>query len=516
MTHPIFKGLLFAAIPLIHYLLGMMNYSQAGKTGILGFFILTTLFYWKELFPTKNKIISSLIIFSSIILLAFTGFQMGLRDIFSVQQDNIIVIEAIFNTDAAESKEFLVQYSRQIIKHTLLFFVTTALFLFIVIKGLKQRIKSKKSIIAGVIFTLLTIIIHFNPTARRANPLFYFPIYYTKWNDELIATKELTKKLENNINLDSTAITFIPNTKRTLVWVIGESDTRNNWGLYGYARQTTPRLDKHKELLIFKNILSADSGTVGSVSKMLTPATLKQPDLWKEKPDVLSIAKTAGYKVFWLSNHGTDKRGVLSIYASHANKTVFTNKGTSRGESSFDSELFAPYSKALEDKADKKLIIVHIMGAHPAYNFRYPDKYNTYKTSTDDDVTKQLEKEGRSQYAIIFRNQYDNAILYQDYILSSLLEKLQEQKKQNTAWLYIADHGQDVSHNSDFSGHNHKAKEMWEVPMLLWKTDEYPSTSSTPSLSINYQADTIDHGILGLLGISGIYYNAEYDIFSSN
>lgn len=209
------------------------------------------------------------------------------------------------------------------------------------------------------------------------------------------------------------------------------------------------------------------------------------------------------------------RRGMYSVFTSHADKIVLTNMGTSRGESSFDKELFAPYCKALDDKAGKKLIIVHILGAHPAYNYRYPEEYNKFNISTDDAVTKELASKGRSKIAIVFRNQYDNAILYQDFILSTLLEKLQEKKLPYSAWLYISDHGQDVSRNTDFSGHNYLAKEMWEVPMLFWSSKDFLKHDLIPSLSTPYQADVIDHTILGLLDISGIYYNPSQDIFNT-
>jgi heptose-I-phosphate ethanolaminephosphotransferase len=521
MNHPVFKGLLFAAIPFACYILGMLNYSQAGKNAILGFFILTMLFYWKEVFQNRKKTISALIALASMIILLFMSFQMATRDIFSVQQDDMVVIESIFNTNPSETKEFFMQYGRQILKYLILFVVVSFAFLYLTLKEKKQKSRqpgtgNRKQVVACCVFTVLAIVVHLNPTMRRANPLFYFPINYSEWKNDLIETKKLMKELESNIKLDSSSVKYdSTDTKRTLVWVIGESDTRNNWGLYGYKRQTTPNLSRHKELLAFNNIISADRATTGSLSKMLTPATMSEPDLWKKKPDILSIAKAAGYKVFWLSNHGSDKRGMYSVFTSHADKIVLTNMGTSRGESSLDKELFVPYSEALDDKAEKKLIIVHILGAHPAYNYRYPKEYSKFNISTDDAVTKELTDKGRSKIAIVFRNQYDNAILYQDFILSTLLEKLQEKKLPNSAWLYISDHGQDVSHNTDFSGHNYLAKEMWEVPMLFWSSKNFLEHSRIPPLSTPYQADVINHTILGLLDISGIYYDSSQDIFNA-
>jgi len=139
MNHPALKGLLFAAIPFACYILGMLNYSQAGKNAILGFFILTMLFYWKEVFQNRKKTISALIALASMIILLFMSFQMATRDIFSVQQDDMVVIESIFNTNPSETKEFFMQYGRQILKYLILFVVVSFAFLYLTLREKKQK-----------------------------------------------------------------------------------------------------------------------------------------------------------------------------------------------------------------------------------------------------------------------------------------------------------------------------------------------------------------------------------------
>jgi heptose-I-phosphate ethanolaminephosphotransferase len=516
MNHPILKGLMFSAIPLVLYLVGMLNYSQAGQSGIMGFLILTSLFYWEVILGKRYRWLNTFIVFWVTALIFFMSFQMTLRDIFSIEQDQVQVIESIFNTNSSETSEFFIQYRYQISKHVIIFLLILGLYLFFIFKTpLKPKNTPKRQLIACCIFTLLALIIHFNPSARRSNPVLFLPIYYTKWHNELVKTQQLMAQMEKTIHIDQSAINLKDvDQKRTLVFVIGESDTRHDWSLFGYERETTPLLAQQKDLLAFNSVMAGDAGTIISITKMLTPATLAKPNLWKTKADVLSIAKAAGYKVFWLSNAGTDLRGVMSIFAYHADKTVFTNRGTSRGESSFDSELFQPYEEALDDPADKKFIILHLMGAHPTYNYRYPEAYAKYGVDTDDSITQQLKQAGRSNYAILFRNFYDNAVMYEDYFLSTLLDKLKEKQLPNSSWLYISDHGQDVSHHSDFSGHNHKAKEMWDVPMLYWQSPDFPANNLGVSPDLKFQADILDHTLLGLLNISGPFYDDKQDIFS--
>ncbi len=512
MERPLVKGLIFAAFVLGFYLAGWLTYTQAGTIGGVGFFILTTLFYWRAVFPQRLGI-TLLLVTMVVAFFLFASFQMALRDIFGVAQDNVVVIEAIFNTDSAESTEFVAQYWRYIVKHLVVFMVATTLYLWLTLRRRAPVPRGGATVAACCIFTVLTLLLHLNPTVRRYNPLLYFPVYYAIWKHDLETTERLMAMLDETMALDDEAAIYAGGKRNTVVWVIGESDTRHNWSLYGYPRETTPRLAAHPELLHFTDVRAADAGTVTSLTKMLTPATQQAPDLWKSRPSVLALARAAGYKVFWITNHGTDRRGVVAVFSRQADVAEYLNRGTSRGESSFDEVVLEPYARALADPAPRKFIIVHLMGAHPAYDFRYPKAWERYTLATDDVVTRRLTEQGRALHAIAQRNFYDNAISYQDHVLATLLEKAQRADGP-LAWLYIADHGEDVAHHSNFAGHNHRVAEMWDVPMLFWASDDYPVDVPPPSL--HYQADVIDHALLGLLRITGRYHDLALDPFSGD
>ncbi len=521
---PFFKSLIFLLLPLFYYLTGGMNYSQAGQMSILAFFTLITLFTWREVLETKRWL-SVLLILVVLLLCIYSGLQVVLRSIFGVEQDDVVVIQALFNTNPGESKEFLAQYARYMVWPALTFFVFFAAYwkLFITSDGvyLKDRDLSAYKHYSkwAVLFTVLLIASHLNKTQRLFNPFFYFPYYHAKWQGEMDQSKLIQQQLAGtNLDKDLATMALKPGlVKNTVVLVIGESDGRNNWSLYGYERKTTPGLDRLKDkLLVLADVLAADGATVGSITKMLSQATLAKPNLWKTKANIITMAKRLGYKTYWLSNNGAAIRGAISVLAAQSDRPVFTNKGRSRGESSMDEVLFAPYQQALADRADKKLIIVNILGAHPAYNFRYPKAYNKFEYEFGDTVAKALFAQGRAPWAVAFRNMYDSAILYQDYVLSQLLERLRSRNDPNSSWLYIADHGQDVSHHNNYSGHNPKVKEMWEVPMLFWQPELAKGlTAETRKWQQRpYQADHLLHTLLGQLGISGTLYDEKHDILS--
>lgn len=521
---PPIRALLFSLLPLGYYIAGTLNYSQAGKAALLGFFMLTPILYWRELFPASRLVGIALL---SAIFLLFVNivFQAVLRHIFGVQQDDVLVVQALINTNVEETRGFIVQYLRPLAAH-----LTTAVLLFagywyFCVHRFPEQpaagIGRQRTWVfaAASLSTVILVVSHANSSLRKANPLFYISYHYQKAASEMEMARKLREDLAGGqsaailgkMRLDSAF------QRRTVVLVIGESDTRRNWSLYGYGRQTNPELEKlRNRLLVFSDVLAADGSTVGSITRMLTAATMDQPDLWKSSPTVMATARHLGYKVFWLANQGAPNRGMVPILASQSDVTVFTNRGMDRGESSFDEVLLEPYRQALDDPAERKLIVVQLLGAHPAYNFRYPEKYSVFEQVLDDEVAEGLREQGRAPWAIFFRNAYDCAILYGDHVLSRLLQELMTKEPGSSAWLYVSDHGQDVVHHSDFSGHNREAREQWEVPLVLWRSPDSARLPDSALTTRPYQNDVLDHTLLGLLGIRGDLYDPELDLLSAD
>lgn len=506
-----FKSFIFLLFPFIFYFLDFINYVRAGKIALVGFFAIYSLLSWKTLYP-NNKILKYILIFSIFSIFLNLSFHGALRDIFGISQDDILVIQTIVSTDTQEITEFLIQYEWLLVKHFSIFLCSFLVYTTYVLKTFTVVMSKKVAIMA----TILLGIIHLNTSIARSNPFVYFPYYYTKWQIGVEASRKLSQEIDNNIkSSEITTMHYVgKNLRRTVVWVIGESDTKYNWSLYGYERETNPMLASiRNELLVFKNISAAAPATISAFEKMLTSATINEPNKWIKDPDILLMAKNAGYKIYWISNHSTDKYGVLSIFASHANQVLITNQGTSRGEGSYDETVIRPYKEALDEDYEKKLIIVHLLGSHPAYNFRYPDSFDKFTNIFNDKVYLNLKNKGRADWALLFRNLYDNSVLYSDNIRYQLIDILRYSREaNNSVLLYHPDHGQDVCHNSNFSGHNHKAKEQWDVPFFLWGNEvlNYDKNST----EIKYSLDNIDHTILGLLQIAGHYYNEAFDIFN--
>lgn len=512
----------FLAVPGLYLALNWLNYLQSGKSALLGVFAVLAVSAWSAgrgaLRQRSDFFWNLLVVLPFFCLLAIQAF---LRDYFGVASDDEMVMEALFNTNSSESGEFILQNAPGVAKHLVVLVAVLVGYALLLcwsrISGnVMQRDHRKSGARLALLFGGLFLLLHLNPSMRKDDPLLYFPLRHHVWQRNLEHTRVLQERLsvtENDPLLNS--IRYVGSGPRTVVFVLGESTTRQDWSLYGYPRETTPELAAlGDELTRFDDVITGYPGTIGSLSQLFTPADLAHPELWATQPDLLTMAKKAGYKTFWISNHGT-RSGIISLFASHADVVEFTNRGGSRGEGSLDEVLMPSFEAALDDPAPRKLILVHMLGGHPAYNFRYPKAFARFNDA-DDAVSHDLKTQGRAFWAVMQRNYYDNAMAYADHLLRETIEHCRERAAQPIVWLYTPDHGEDVAHYTNFCGHNQRARSMFEVPFLIWRSKNcaMPGFESETVRHRPYQLDTLDNTLLGLMEIEGGYYDPRHDLLS--
>jgi len=83
--------------------------------------------------------------------------------------------------------------------------------------------------------------------------------------------------------------------------VIGESATKNCFGLYGYDRQTTPLLERTPGLLTFRDVSSTAPCTLIAVPSLLTAAPPGKLLEATQQASLLTAYKKAGFRIYWLS-----------------------------------------------------------------------------------------------------------------------------------------------------------------------------------------------------------------------
>jgi heptose-I-phosphate ethanolaminephosphotransferase len=136
----------------------------------------------------------------------------------------------------------------------------------------------------------------------------------------------------------------------TVVLVITDSINRDNMGLYGYGRPTTPRLQAHKaqagaQMAVLKNAWSVDASTLPALRNMFHFGLPEGDD----PPHVLALARAAGYKVWWISNH--DDLAIEQQHARFADVVDMVNRTPGRASASLDGEILDCVQEALPTPA---------------------------------------------------------------------------------------------------------------------------------------------------------------------
>lgn len=230
-----------------------------------------------------------------------------------------------------------------------------------------------------------------------------------------------------------------------LVVILGESFSKYHSNLYGYNLNTNPNLLKReldKDLIIFTNVKSPSPYTSESFKYILNTKRLSDNDenMWYDSLNLIEILNEAGFETIWLSNQ--EQKGIYdnipSSYSKLSNKKFFTNSDI-QGDK-FDG-LLLDYE--LEKKNQKEAIFYHLMGQHPYFEKRYPKEFTKFKPNMYD------SKYNQSQ-SIVLSN-YDNATLYNDFIIDSIIKKYE---KYSSIIFYFSDHGLDLYQTKDnYAGH---------------------------------------------------------------
>ncbi|MGY0407717.1 MAG: phosphoethanolamine transferase, partial [Polaribacter sp.] len=195
------------------------------------------------------------------------------------------------------------------------------------------------------------------------------------------------------------------------VLVIGETARIHNFHIYGYPKNTSPNLDTIKNLTVFKNVNSNANLTSLSIPFMVTRATPENIEVKFNEPPVLKAFKESGFYTYWISNQQISIGSVFGLYAGLADK--YSNVSTSLDAAGYDENIFPVLDTILKDTIHKKkLIVVHTIGSHYRYNYRYPNRFHIFKPT----LSRGLSIENSSSYSnkTEITNSYNNSIRYTD------------------------------------------------------------------------------------------------------
>ena len=304
----------------------------------------------------------------------------------------------------------------------------------------------------------------------------------------------------------------------TLVLVIGESTNRQRMSLYGYPRATSPKLDALREqLAVFDNVVTPRPYTIEALQQVLTFADQQNPEAYLTTPSLMNMMKQAGYKTFWITNQQTmtERNTMLTTFSKQADVQVYLNNNREQNARQYDGDVLAPFDKALTDAAPRKLIIIHLLGTHMSYRYRYPAEFDRF---TD----RQGVPEWVTDDQLPTYNSYDNAVLYNDFVVSSLIEQFAATKP-NGFLLYLVDHGEAVfdAPQGKVLGRSEGAPSspMYTVPFMLWRSEQWlannPADYNT-ALKRPYSSSDLIHTWADLAGLNFTELDTSKSLVSAN
>jgi lipid A ethanolaminephosphotransferase len=263
---------------------------------------------------------------------------------------------------------------------------------------------------------------------------------------------------------------------RLVVMVVGETARAANWGLNGYARQTTPALSR-LPVIAFGDVAACGSSTEVSLPCMFAPVGRRDYDEARIRgsESLLHVAARAGVAVHWRDNQSGCKgvcAGLSQETVSAAQAPALCRDGRCLDEAlllGLDARLDALARAATQAAAPPQLLVLHMLGNHgPAYHRRYPAAFERFTPACHSDDLSRCD-------AAEIVNAYDNALLYTDHVLAALIATLRARAEQvDSAMVYVSDHGESLGekglmlHGMPYAL---APREQLRVPMVLWWSD---------------------------------------------
>jgi glucan phosphoethanolaminetransferase (alkaline phosphatase superfamily) len=307
------------------------------------------------------------------------------------------------------------------------------------------------------------------------------------------------------------------------VVAIGETSRRANWSLFGYPRETTPRLDAIRDdLILFKRVTSNATNTILSLPLALTRAAPAAPGVARSEKSIVTLLKEAGFQTFWISNQ--EPSGVMSNSISQialeADHVSFPPHAPASARiDRFDSNLVVRLDQVLAHlpKDAKAVIFLHMEGSHFGYEDRYPAGFEHFREGVG--APRALPER---QMRLV--DEYDNSVYFTDYNLREVIARLAACGCKG-GMVFFSDHGERLFDHgltdSDFGhGFPSVSRQEIEVPFLLWLTRAYQKAdpSAVARLKANRRSAAQLHNLFEtVVDLAGVDYddrNPALSLFS--
>ncbi|MGM9804599.1 MAG: sulfatase-like hydrolase/transferase [Muribaculaceae bacterium] len=311
--------------------------------------------------------------------------------------------------------------------------------------------------------------------------------------------------------------THQPSEKEAYILVIGETARADNFGVYGYHRNTTPHLSAEQNLVAFTDVLSQANVTHKSVPMIMSAVSAENFDSIYQQKSVITAFREAGFSTAFFSNQRYN-RSFIDYFAREAHRNVFVKQNTPADANIDDSCLIDYLQDELTNNASThQLVVLHTYGSHFNYSDRYPKDARIF---TPDRITTIGYKNRQTMI-----NAYDNSIVYTDMLLHRIIN-VANQTGYNACVIYLSDHGEDIYDDErHLYMHASPVPSYYQlhVPLLVWTNDAYAQAhpQMVQALRANVHKPVasnlvVFHTLMHMAGISTPYAKEQFSLSSAN
>ncbi len=387
-------------------------------------------------------------------------------------------------------------------------------------KAAGWRLLAIAAALLGTVALLLAIMQPFSSLMRNQRELRYL-ITPANWmwslSSVLIEDSQTAAASIRPIGLDARLGERLNASSRPLVvvLVVGETARAANWGLNGYARDTTPGL-RAREVINFSHVSSCGTNTEVSLPCMFAPVGRRAYDEKRIRGEesLLHVLARAGVATHWRDNQSGCK-GVCRGLPQSEVRTLEEGRLCNNGRC-LDEGLLHQLDTLIAPTSPASLIVLHQLGNHgPSYFRRYPSAFERFVPACrEDDLARCALPD--------IVNAYDNALLYTDAVLSRLIDHLRQAESQyDSVMIYVSDHGESLGERGLFLHGLPYAiapSEQTRVPMVMWLSKHAPDALQVDPDCLRARAeapishDHLFHTVAGLYDLQTALYEPGLDL----
>jgi glucan phosphoethanolaminetransferase (alkaline phosphatase superfamily) len=292
-----------------------------------------------------------------------------------------------------------------------------------------------------------------------------------------------------------------------VVCVIGETLRADHLGLNGYPRPTTPLLSG-EDVVSFTRIYSEYTYTNPSVAHILSPADSLHPEAAYTERSFVDLFKHCGYYTAWLANQKRAKSYAYFMNECDTLIYIHSVKWPYVFDQWVDGDMLPAFDALLTGREQPQLFILHTIGSHWYYNSHCTDELKRFTPITRSRIMSANTSEE-------MMNSYDNTVLYTDYFLHQLIQRL---RSKNAILFYLSDHGEALGENGRWL-HADDAPPMHHPACIVWASpayrDAHPEKYSAlqQNRTRHYRTDFLFPTIIESAGIRNPAVNTQLSLF---